>query len=154
MNANDAPVPRVRFVTGGLVNLLPEIDHGMTPRGRRLHVPITGGRLDGPLLQAQVLPGGADWQLVRSDGVFELEAVYDLRCDDGTLVHVRNQALWHSDTGDWPARYAMCQPRFEAPSGPFDWLNNHLFVGTIAQGNTALPSIRLNVFQLLMPDTV
>lgn len=153
MNTYRPPTPKLRFVTGGLVMLRPEVDHGPTPRGRRLSVPIAGGRLDGPLLQARVLPGGADWQLVRSDGVFELEAIYDLCCDDGTLVHVRNQALWRSETGDWPASYAMCQPRFEAPSGPLHWLNDHLFVGTIAQGVSAEPSIQLNVFQLLMPDT-
>lgn len=153
MTALDAPAPRLRFMTGGQVDLLPEIDHGTTPRGRRLHVPITGGRLEGPLLRARVLPGGADWQLVRADGVFELEAIYDLLCDDGTLIHVRNQALWHSDTNDWPARYAMCQPRFEAPAGPLSWLNDHLFVGTIGQGRQPGTSIQLNVFQLLMPGS-
>lgn len=152
MNSLQPPIPQLRFVTGGEVLLEPEIDHGPTPRGRRLHVPITGGRLDGPLLQAQVLPGGADWQLMRPDGVFELEAIYDLRCADGTLVHVRNQALWRSDTGHWPAAYAMCQPRFEAPSGPLGWLNNHLFVGTIAPGKADSTSIRLEVFLLEMPD--
>ncbi|MCU0955908.1 MAG: DUF3237 family protein [Hydrogenophaga sp.] len=152
INPNDPPTPTLRFVTGGQVLLQPEVDHGLTPRGRRLHVPITGGRLDGPRLRAKVLPGGADWQLIRTDRVFELEAVYDLCCDDGTLVHVRNQAIWRSDTGDWPARYAMCQPRFEAPLGPHDWLNDHLFVGTIAQGDATHPSIRIDVFQLLMPD--
>lgn len=151
MKALETPTPRLKPVTGGWIDLLPEIDHGMTPTGRRLHVPITGGRLEGPMLCATVLPGGADWQLARSDGVFELEAIYDLRCDDGTLVHVRNRALWRSDTGDWPADYAMCQPRLEAPEGPHAWLNQNLFVGTISAGHTPGTSIRLDAFQLLMP---
>ena len=42
-----------------------------------------------------MLPGGADWQVLRSDSVAELEARYTLRTDDGALIYVRNLALRH-----------------------------------------------------------
>lgn len=42
-----------------------------------------------------MLPGGADWQLLRHDGVTELEARYILRTDDGALIYVSNHALRH-----------------------------------------------------------
>ena len=35
-----------------------------------------------------VLPGGADWQVLRDDGIAELEARYTLRTDDAALIYV------------------------------------------------------------------
>lgn len=49
-------------------------DLGDTPRGRRRIVGITGGRFSGERLSGRVLPGGADWQLIRADGVADLDA--------------------------------------------------------------------------------
>lgn len=145
------PAPQLVFVATGRVLLRPAVSHGRTPRGERFHVSIIGGHFAGPLLEAQVLPGGADWQLLRTDGVFELEAIYDLRCSDGTLVHVRNRALWHSPTDDWPADYAMSQPSFEAPDGPHAWLNRAQFVASIEAGPPGQESVCLRLFRLDMP---
>lgn len=39
---------------------------------------------------------GADWQLLRADGYFVLDADYFMAADDGTQIHVRNRGLWHS----------------------------------------------------------
>ena len=58
-------------------------------------MPITGGEFSGPDIRGKVLPGGADWQLIRDDGVSELEARYTLSTDDGATIHVRNLALRH-----------------------------------------------------------
>ena len=58
-------------------------------------MPITGGEFAGPQLRGKVLPGRADWQILRGDGVAELEARYTLRTDDGALIYVRNHALRH-----------------------------------------------------------
>ena len=46
----------------------------------------------------------------RSDGWSVLEAIYDMRCDDGTLIHVRNQGLWLGTDDDWPATDSLSQP--------------------------------------------
>ena len=71
------------------------LDLGDVGKGRRRIVPISGGEFSGPVLRGTVLPGGADWQIMRSDGVAELEARYTLRTDDGALIDVRNVALRH-----------------------------------------------------------
>ena len=55
-------------------------------------VPITGGTFEGPRLKGKVLPG-ADWQIVRPDGVLELEARYALETDDGALISMVNRCL-------------------------------------------------------------
>jgi hypothetical protein len=62
--------------------------------GRRI-VPITGGEFSGPRGRGIVVPGGADWQVLRTDGVAELEARYTLKADDGALIYVRNLAFRH-----------------------------------------------------------
>ena len=47
------------------------------PNRRRI-VPILGGTVIGPRLTAEILPGGADWQVVRPDGTLEVVARYTL----------------------------------------------------------------------------
>ena len=47
---------------------------GETPQGRRRIIGITGGRFSGERVSGRVLPGGADWQLVRPEGVADLDA--------------------------------------------------------------------------------
>ena len=46
---------------------------GPTPQGARRVIPITGGTFSGTAMQGVILPGGADWQFQRADGVTVLE---------------------------------------------------------------------------------
>ena len=69
---------------------LADIRHfGTTPYGERRVIDILGGRVEGPRLQGRILPG-ADWQIVRPDGVTDLEARYAIETDRGTLslIHI------------------------------------------------------------------
>ena len=68
-------------------------DLGPAPHGRRRIIDITGGTVRGPWLTGSVVPGGADWQYVRADGVIELEARYCIRTGDGTEIAVTNRGL-------------------------------------------------------------
>ena len=63
-------------------------DHGVTRAGHRRVVPIIGGRVTG-LFTAEILPGGADWQLVRPDGAIEIDTRYSARTADGGHVYIR-----------------------------------------------------------------
>ncbi|MFI5718565.1 DUF3237 domain-containing protein [Nocardia sp. NPDC051750] len=63
-------------------------DHGVTRAGHRRVVPIIGGRVTG-LFDAHVLPGGADWQVVRPDGAIEIDTRYSARTDDGAYIYLR-----------------------------------------------------------------
>ena len=49
---------------------------GLTPAGHRRVIAITGGQVDGPALTGEVLPGGADWSVVRPDGAVHVWARY------------------------------------------------------------------------------
>jgi hypothetical protein len=93
--ANSELVPKLEFVFTGHVTVDKPLDLGDVAKGGRRIIPITGGEFSGPQIRATVLPGGADWQVLRHDGVAELEARYTLRSDDGALIYVRNHALRH-----------------------------------------------------------
>src|SRR5262244_43294 len=62
---------------------LADIRHfGQTPYGERRVIDILGGWVDGPRLKGKILPG-ADWQIVRPDGVTDLAARYGIESDGG-----------------------------------------------------------------------
>ena len=68
---------------------------GDVPEGARRVVPIEGGTFEGPRLRGTVVPGGADWQYLRADGVMIVEAQYLLRTDDGVVIQVNNRGMRH-----------------------------------------------------------
>jgi hypothetical protein len=62
------------------------VSMGKTPLGERRVVAINGGTFEGPEMRGQILAGGADWQLARTDGVLELDAQYVLQEQGGGIV--------------------------------------------------------------------
>ncbi|SFS14427.1 Protein of unknown function [Microbacterium sp. cf046] len=80
-----APVPDLERAFRVVVHLGPLQDHGMTRAGHRRVVPIVGGSVSGAF-EAEILPGGADWQIVRADGSIEVDAQYSARTPSGALV--------------------------------------------------------------------
>ena len=71
-----------------VVDLGPLDDYGATRAGRRRVIPILGGTIAGGI-DATVLPGGADWQLVRADGALEIDGRYSARTADGDLLYLQ-----------------------------------------------------------------
>ena len=55
-------------------------------------MPVAGGRVRG-LFDAEILPGGADWQLVRADGAVEIDTRYTARTPAGEYVHFRTSGI-------------------------------------------------------------
>lgn len=122
--------PSLRFVFEEQVDLEPAEAAGQNPRGAGNRIGITGGNIIGPMLQGKVLPGGADWQLIRADGCSEIVADYFIRAEDKTLIHVRNVGLGCAADAKRGA-YARATPVFTAPIGKHDWLNKSVFTSTI-----------------------
>ena len=73
--------------------LAPIVSVGNTPGGEIRLIPITGGTFQGEALRGEILPGGADWQDVRSDKALEISARYLLRTDQNELLEVRSVGL-------------------------------------------------------------
>ena len=149
-------IPAPAHVADFTVEVAPPILLGPCPGGERRVVPILGGRAEGPRLAGTVLPGGADTQLIRADGVAEIEARYLLRLDGGALVHVVNRGLRHAAPDDMarllrgeavdPARvYFRTAPAFETSAPDHAWLNRTLFV---AMGERQPGTVLIRVFSV------
>lgn len=132
-------------------------DLGPAPHGRRRIIEITGGTVRGPRLAGSVVPGGADWQYVRADGVIELEARYCIRTGDGTEIAVTNRGLRRAapdimermsrrEAVDPALVYFRTVPVFEAPVGPYAWLNESVFLATAARFPD---NVRIKVFEVM-----
>ncbi len=121
--------PRTEFVYEAVVDIAPTVPLGDSPLGERRIVPITGGTFEGPNIRGKVLPGGADRQLIRKDGVRRLDALYEMQADDGAVITVRNQVLIAPGGGAPDYRFSTLD--ITAPEGPHAWLNRLVFVGTL-----------------------
>ncbi|MEO7940915.1 MAG: DUF3237 domain-containing protein [Burkholderiaceae bacterium] len=114
---------------------------GATVHGQRRLIPILGGEARGTGWTARVLPGGADYQLIVSPRLAELDARYVLETDAGDLIYVQNRAL-RAAAPDITARlirgepvdpaqvYFRCSPSFETASTALGWIAERLFIGS------------------------
>lgn len=133
--------PRLERLCRATVEIAAPLVVDDTPSGLRRIIPITGGRVEGPRFSGEVLPGGADWQIVRVDGGAELEARYTVRTPDGALVYVRNiglrrgpsevlARLGRGEAVDPASYYFRTTPRFETGAPAHAWLNDVIAVGS------------------------
>lgn len=75
------------------VEVEPVISAGPTPAGEVRVIPFKAGSFEGPDLRGKLLPGGTDWQQVRSDGVLEIRAHYMLETDQGERIEVVSRGI-------------------------------------------------------------
>src|SRR5688572_31754545 len=138
------------------ITLAPAQELGETPQGRRRIIGITGGRFTGERLSGRVLPGGADWQVIRTDGVADLDARYTLETNDGALIYVRNHGYRHGPADilkklssgedvDPKLYYMRTTPLFETGDARYAWLNRMICVGTGARRPNA---VELEIFEV------
>ncbi|MPT49224.1 MAG: DUF3237 domain-containing protein [Sphingobium sp.] len=103
---------------------------------------IESGSFSGPNgLSGTVVPAsGGDMPMVRADGGGRFESQYLLRTDDGAVILKRSAGVRHAppevvqkllagEQVDPHSYYMRMTPRFEAPAGPYDWLNRSIFIG-------------------------
>lgn len=139
--AHDPPKPQLELIFRASVAVAAPRSLGRTPSGERRIVDIVGGEVTGPRLAGRILPGGADWQIVRDDGTAVLEARYTIEAADGALIYVRNFGYRHGppellmriargEDVD-PARYYFrAAPVFETAAPELEWLNRTVAVCT------------------------
>ena len=112
--------------------------------GTRRIVPVTGGTFEGPKLKGTALPGGADWILVRPDGVSELNVRVTLRTDDEQLIYVTYRGLLFTPKGG--EQYWRTTPIFETGSPKYDWLTRIIAVGV---GRRVPNKAAYSIYQIL-----
>jgi hypothetical protein len=130
---------------------------GPTPYGERRIVQILGGRVEGPRLSGRILPGGADWQIIRSDGVADLTARYTIESDAGARIYVRSDGMRHGprevleaiargERVDPTRYYFRTVLRFETSDAALAWLNRIIAIG---RGTREQLAVRLDVYEVL-----
>jgi len=149
--------PQLQFIFTAYVTVDVPLDLGDVGKGGRRIVPITGGEFSGPQLRGTVVPGGADWQVLRHDAVAELEARYTLRTDDDALIYVRNHALRHGPPDvivalaagkpvDPTRYYFRGATFFETGASRYAWLTRTIVV---CSGEREPARVSLNFYQVL-----
>jgi Protein of unknown function (DUF3237) len=111
--------------------LSPEVI-GPVADGLRVNYHVTGGTVTGPKLNGTVRPVGADWLVIRTDGVGILDVRATMETDDGALVYVTYNGV--ADLGENGYQDALNQtgpatikihaaPRCATAHPAYQWLN-------------------------------
>ncbi|MFN3656154.1 MAG: DUF3237 domain-containing protein [Pseudolabrys sp.] len=144
------PIFTIHAELEGILNL------GRTPAGERRIINILGGTVQGPKLKGRVLPGGADWQIIRADGAADIQARYTIESEAGARILVSSEGLRHGppdviaalargDSVDPSLYYFRTLMRFETADPAVDWMNRIL---AIAHGAREPRAVRLDVYEV------
>lgn len=160
MNNSSPPIvpitPKLKLLYASSVEIDAPQLFGATPCGERKIINILGGTFEGPKIKGRVLPGGADWQIIRSDKSAEVEARYTLETEDGALIYVHNWGYRHGppevidrlgrgEQVDPSEYYFRTTPRFETGADKYDWLNR---VVCVAVGERRSDVVNITVYEL------
>jgi len=149
--------PRFEFLMRIAADVGELMTMGGGPLGERRVVGITGGTFEGPQLKGAIVPGGADWQIVRADGVLDIDARYALRTDGGALIRVVSQGFRHGPPEvlaalgrgeDVPPEkyFFRTVMRFETGAAGLQWLNRTI---AVASAQRKARQVLLEAYQLL-----
>ena len=132
----------------------PPVDLG---NGRR-YVILNGGTFTGrDGLAGKVLEGGVDWQLIRPDGVIEIDAHYALMTDADELIEVRSNGIRklprsvarRLERGEPVAPeeyYFRTHVRLSTGAPRLAWMNDLIALST---GERYLDLVRLDIHEVL-----
>jgi hypothetical protein len=111
--------------------------------GVRRIVPILGGEVRGEI-NGKFCAAGADFQIIRPNGLMDIEARYALETDDGAVIYVENrgmrfgpvellQRLNRGEPVDPNLIYCRTVPKFETGHEKYRWLMQHIFIASVAR---------------------
>jgi hypothetical protein len=137
---NTPPRPGLTFAFEIRAQVGTPLEMGQVPQGRRRIIQILGGTFSGPGIKGKILPGGADWQIVRADGFTELDTRYTLETDKGELIYVQNKGvrsaapdvmkkLLAGETVDPSLVYFRTVPIFETSAPALQQLARSIYIG-------------------------
>ncbi|GAC1327760.1 MAG: DUF3237 domain-containing protein [Beijerinckiaceae bacterium] len=156
VGAGGIPALELSFVAEISVYVGAPVTVGETGAGLRRVVPILGGAVAGPRLGGRILPGGADFQILRPGGVMELEAKYVIEASGGPPIYVVNRGLRHGpaeaveklmrgEPVDPTLIYFRTAPVFETAAPEYTWMTRSLFVCT---GMRLPDQVRLRLYEI------
>ncbi|MBN2502399.1 MAG: DUF3237 domain-containing protein [Anaerolineales bacterium] len=127
------------------VKIAPPKVVGPTGLGTLQVIPIIGGTFSGEKINGKVVPGGADWNTTRADGIAHVFAKYLLETDDGEFIAIENEGLIDPTA----AAVIKTKPTFSASStGKFCDLNSGVYVGELVPTPGADDSVDIVIYKL------
>ena len=118
------------------------IEMGTGSAGRRRIIPIGGGTASGSHFESKILNLGADWQTHFAGGTAHLDTRYALETLDGATIEIINRGFRHGppevmavlaageEVVASDSYYMHTHAILETGDERYNWINNHLFVGT------------------------
>ena len=133
------PPPQLEFVFEVRAKVSDPTVVGQVPNGTRRIIDILSGTFEGPMIKGKLLPGGADWQIIRQDGFTEVDARYILQTEKGDLIYVSNIGIRHAppeiikrlnagEVVDQSQIYFRAVPKFETAAPDLEWLMRSIFI--------------------------
>ena len=148
--------PKLKRFMSLEISLGSPIDLGIAPEGHRRIVPIIGGYFSGDGFKGTVLPGGLDNQVLESETVTRLHAIYVLELEDGGRIYVDNSGVRSGHADDIRALiagqpvksssiYFRTAPHFSSGRPEWSWLSGKAFV---AAGIRKPDAVLLDVYEV------
>lgn len=140
------------------IDLLPPIEFGDTPAGKRRIFTVSGGNFVGDRIRGTIMPIiGSDLLLVRADGSAQQDVRMLLKTDDEALVLMTYRGVRHAsdavnariargESVSGAEYYLRTVPFFETASSTYAWINKILSVGV---GERRAQSVVYEVFEIL-----
>jgi Protein of unknown function (DUF3237) len=111
-----------------------------TALGARMTFIARGGRVEGPRLRGELLPGGGDWLQVGADGVARMDVRATIRTHDDVLIHYETRGvikippdgldrLAAGEVLPFEETYVRTTPTFETSDERYAWLSEVVAVG-------------------------
>lgn len=142
-NAQEIPqAPGLEFAFEVRAQVADPLVVGELPNGTRRIIDILGGTAEGSGINGVILPGGADWQMIRrEDGFTDIDARYTIETDSGSIIYVTNIGIRHAppdvmqrlnagETVDQSDIYFRAVPKFETGDPELEWLMRSIFIST------------------------
>jgi len=127
------PALETKYVFSLAIKIGAPIIAGDLGYGVRRVIPILGGEVRGEGIEGTIFPVGADFQIIRANGLTELEAKYAFEMDDGAIVYIENigirfgpkqllDRIARGEIVDPALIYFRSVPKFETGSAKYRWL--------------------------------
>jgi hypothetical protein len=136
--------------------LKPPVGVGQGPLAVRQIHDVTGGTFEGPKLRGAILPSGADWLQIGSDGIGRLDVRATFATDDGAHIYMQyfgvldlapiTEKLARGEAIEFGETYFMTAPRFETGDARYAWLNS---IVAVAEGRFGTGWVEYRVYQLV-----
>lgn len=138
------------------LKLPPEVI-GPLPEGIRANFYLAGGSLEGPRVKAKALPVGADFLLLRKDGICILDVHATFETGEGALIYTDYSGIAEAGhdgydrflANDFPTKLPLRNaPRFQTSHPDYAWLNRLQCYG-VGEADIAASRVSYDVFAAL-----